>query len=158
MFWCCRSSTGPTDSTIVCEEPAVDDSAAGVMMLLSPRTADWKLDSDCVGSRILWVSLQGLFQSLFVVGWYIPHKYRAEPDQMDTFKQIRSLIGTKAWRGDVVIGIGDANTWLKRSVKGYTGRYCAHPSADSGSAMLHELMVDHKLFAASTYFKPPRRS
>ena len=79
------------------------------MMLLSPRTADWKLDHGCVGSRIVWVRLQGLFQTLFVVGWYIPHKYRAEPDQMDTLKQIRSLIETKARRGDVVIGIGDAN-------------------------------------------------
>ena len=60
--------------TIVCEEPAVNDSAAGLMMLLSPRTADLKLDSGCVGSRIVWVSLQGLFQTLFVVGWYISHK------------------------------------------------------------------------------------
>ena len=63
--------------TIVCEEPAVNDSAAGVMMLLLLRTADWKLESGCVGSRIVWVRLQGLFQTLFVVGWYIPHKYRA---------------------------------------------------------------------------------
>ena len=77
---------------------------------------------------------------------------------MDTFKQIRSLIETKARRGDVVIGIGDANSRLQRSVKGYTGRYCAHPSAHSGGAILHELMVDHKLLAVSTYFKPPRRS
>ena len=104
------------------------------------------------------MSLQGLFQTLFVVGWYIPHKYRAEPDQMDTFKQIRSLIETKSQIGDVVIGIGDANSRLQRSVKGYTGRYCAHHSADSGGAMLHKLMVDHKLLAASTYFKPPRRA
>ena len=53
----------------MCKELAVNDSAAGVMMLLSPRTADWKLDSGCVGSRIVWVHLQGLFQTLFVVGW-----------------------------------------------------------------------------------------
>ena len=77
---------------------------------------------------------------------------------MYTFKQIRSLIETKVGRGDVVICIGDPKSRLQRSVKGYTGRYCAHPSADSGGAMLHELMVDHKLLAASKYFKPPRRA
>ena len=74
---------------------------------------------------------------------------------MDTFKQIKSLNETKALRGDVVIGIGDANSRLQRSVKGYKGRYCAYPSADSGGVMLHELMVDHKLLAASTYLKLP---
>ena len=128
------------------------------MMLISPRTAYWNLDSGCVGSRTVWVRLQGLFHTLFVVEWCIPHEYRAEPDQMDTLKHIRSLIETKLRRGDVVIGIGDANSRLQRSAKGYTGRYCAHPSADSGGAMLHELMVDHKLLAASTYFKPTRRA
>ena len=142
----------------MCEEPAVNDYDAGAMMLLLPRTADWNLDSGCVGSRIVWVSLQGMFQMLFVVGWYVPHKYRAKPDQMNTFKQIRSIIETKARRGDVVIGIGDAKYRLKRSVKRYMGRYCAHPSDDSGGAMLHELMVYHKLLAARTYFKPPRRA
>ena len=142
--------------TIVCEDPAVNESAAGVMMFLLPRTTDWKLDSGCVGSRIVWVRLQGLFQTLFVVGWYIPHKYRAKPDQMDTFKQIISLIETKVRRGDVIIGIGDVNSRLQSSFKGYMGRYCAYPSAYSGGAMLHELMVDHKLLAASTYFKLPR--
>ena len=37
--------------TVLCEEPAINDSTAGVMMLILPQTANWKLDSGCVGLK-----------------------------------------------------------------------------------------------------------
>ena len=63
-----------------------------------------------MGSQIVWVRLQGLFQTLFLVGWYIPHKYRSEPDQMDTsprfgFNETSNLLEGihLIWFGPVVV-------------------------------------------------------
>ena len=129
-------------TVIVCDEPEDTDSHAGVMIVLSQRAADWTIQSGCDGSHIVWVRLTSLYKTLFIVGWYIPHKYRALPSQGDTIARVRAVISEHDQPSDVLIGIGDANARLQRLVKGYTGKYAVHSKADSGGVIMHDMMVD----------------
>ena len=69
------------------------DPAAGVATLLSPRMADRILASGCVGSRIVYVLLEGPVCDLFIAVSYIPHKGRKKaPYAKDTIQQLRELL------------------------------------------------------------------
>ena len=133
------------------------DPAAGVAILLSARMAKRIMSSGCVGTRIVWVRIEGPICNLFVVVVYIPHKGRTNPSAQDTIKQLMELLSTVR-RYDCIILMGDFNCQLRRNVPGCTGQWCmtTRPDNGHGEEML-DLMRRHDLFAADTLFKPKRK-
>ena len=69
------------------------DPASGVTILLSQRFSSRILTQGAVGSRIVWVRLEGPVCPLFVVCAYIPHKYRKSPPRAaDTIHALNNLL------------------------------------------------------------------
>ena len=75
------------------DEGKCADPAAGVVILLSQRFTSKILAQGYVGSRIVWVRLDGPVCPLFVVCAYIPHKYKkTTPQAADTIADLDNLI------------------------------------------------------------------
>ena len=56
---------------------------------------------------------------------------------------------------DCIIVLTDANGRLQRDAES-VGHYCVHPRGDENGKLLHNLMTEKNLSAASTYFKPKK--
>ena len=137
------------------------DPDSGVAILLSQRFSKRILAKGAIGSRIVWVRLDGPTCPLFVVCAYIPHKYRtAAPQAADTIADLNCLL-TKCKdlkSGDCVIVMGDLNCELERNVQGCTGRWLMNTRPDDGhSADIISLMRSQDLFAVDSMFRPKRR-
>ena len=63
---------------VVGEPAPAGDSASGVALLLSERTAACITHSGCVGSRIVYVRLRAAANNLFIVCVYVPHDQRRQ--------------------------------------------------------------------------------
>ena len=90
-IWKCKRWITSQDS-IVDGQGHISDPTAGVGILLSQRFANMKLTQGFVGSRIVWVHIQGPVCPLFIVCVYVPHKYRTEPSATDILSQLDRLI------------------------------------------------------------------
>ena len=64
-----------------------------------------------MGSRIIWVRLAGLFCNLFVVGVYVPHRYRTDPCQADVMADVGNVLRSIPAKGDAVVIMGDFNAY-----------------------------------------------
>lgn len=139
---------------------AVSDSdpAAGVLMCLSPRAADCVISKggeEYAGGRVVWARLAGELTNTFVIGAYVPHKSRrAPPFREDTLGQIDQCIRDNSKAGDVLVVMADFNGRLKRNMSGYTGKWGVHGSSDSTGQLVENIMKEHDLLAANTFFKP----
>ena len=137
-------------------EPApAGDSASGVALLLSERTAACITHSGWVGSRIVYVRLRAAASNLFIVCVYVPHDQRRNPSRADTFAELEALLES-APRGYCLLVMGDLNCRLPRSHCKRTGRWCIHTRANAGGVELLERMERLDLQAASTRFQPLR--
>ena len=133
------------------------DPAAGVAILLSQRMTNRIMSSGWVGTRIVWVRIEGPVCNLFVVVVYIPHKGRTNPSAQDTMKQIRELLSTVS-KHDCIILMGDFNCQLRRNVVGCTGKWCMTTRPDNGHGEeMIDLMRSYDICAADTMFKPARK-
>ena len=138
-----------------------EDSASGVAILLSKRFADKVLAKGSVGSRIVWVRIDGPVCPLFVVCVYVPHKYRTStPVAQDVIQQIDNLLTNckNIKPNDCIVLLGDFNCELQRNVQGCTGRWFMNRRPDDGhSAQVMNLMRQHDLYAVDSLFKPKRK-
>ena len=136
------------------------DPASGVTILLSQRFSSKVLAQGSVGSRIVWVRLEGPVCPLFIVCAYIPHKYRkTTPLAADTISQLDDLLANckKLKPGDCSIVMGDLNCELQRNVQGLTGRWFMNTRPDDGhSDAILSVMRSHDLFAVDSLFRPKR--
>ena len=88
-----------------------------------------------MGSRIVWVRLDGPVCPLFIVCVYIPHKYRtATPQAADTIAELSDLLSNckKLKSTDCVIVMGDLNCELPHNIQGCTGRWFMNKRHDDG--------------------------
>ena len=134
------------------------DPASGVAILLGPSFANRILAQGFVGSRIVWVRLDGPVCPLFVVCVYIPHKYRhASPTAEDVIAQLEGLL-SNCKPTDCTIVMGDFNCELQRNVPGCTGKWLMNKKPDNGhSSRVLTCMRSHDLFAVDSMFMPKRR-
>ena len=152
---------------ITCEDSEVDaqgkssDPAAGVGILLSKNFASKILSKGSVGSRIVWVRLDGPVCPLFVVCTYIPHKYKkTSPTAEDTITQLENLLTNceHIKPMDCTIIMGDLNCELQRNMCGCTGQWCMNTRPDDGhGSRVLTFMRSHDLFAVDSMFRPTRR-
>jgi exonuclease III len=150
--------TFASSNFICCGEPEAGDPAGGVAIALSNRASALVRESGHIGSRIVWVKMGGLLVDLYVVGVYIPHKFRRrEPYQESTLRMLRAFLQQLPKRSAVMV-LGDFNAKLKRDVKGLTGKYCMHYFCDTGGTEVMEIMREADLFAVSTAFQPCKGS
>ena len=137
------------------------DPASGVGIMLSQRFAKKVLAKGDVGSRIVWVRLEGPVCTLFVVCAYVPHKFKqTAPMAQDVISQIDELLSNckKLKPTDCVILLGDFNCELQRNVQGCTGRWLMNKRPDDGhSTQVMDLIRSHDLFAVDSLFRPKRR-
>ena len=146
-----------SDNLMICSElPKENDSWSGVALLFSSRISKLIMFSGSIGSRIVYARIRGAFCNLFVVGAYIPHKTRINPDQNTTYNQLEELL-LKVGPRDCVILLGDFNSRLSRMIDRRVGRWCIHHRRDSGGDRLLEMMNKVSLTCASTYFQPCRK-
>ena len=153
---------------ITSEDAAIDDegknldSSAGVAILLSHRFKNKILAQGAVGSRIVWVRLDGPVCPLFVVCVYVPHKYKKNtPQAGDTIHELNNLLANckQLKSTDCVIVMGDFNCELQRNVQGCTGRWFMNKRPDDGhSTQVMELLRSQDLFAVDSLFRPKRKS
>ena len=150
-----------SDDVNIDEEGNLTDSASGVGILLSRRFSSKILAKGSIGSRIVWVRLQGPVCPLFVVCAYVPHMYRkSAPFAEDIIQQISDLLAKseELKPNDCVVLMGDFNCELQRNVAGCTGRWFMNKRPDKGhSAQVMSLLRDHDLFAVDSLFKPKRK-
>ena len=133
------------------------DPAAGVAIMLSAKMRDKIHKSGSIGSRIVWVRLQGPICPIFFIVTYIPHKYRKEsPFAHEVIEQLNVLLQSVP-KGDCVVLCGDLNCQLRRNVKGYTGKWSMTKKNEERGhdAQVLSLMQTHDLFAVDTRFQPP---
>ena len=142
---------------IVSERPEEGDPASGVAIMLSPRMQKDVLASGKVGSRIVWVRIKGKFHNYFIVAAYIPHAYRKEPPFREDTHELLSQTIQLAKSTDCVMVLTDANGRLQRGSEG-VGKYCLHPRVDKSGELLHNLMMENDLVAASTFFRSKSKS
>ena len=137
------------------------DPASGVAILLSHRFSTRILAQGSVGSRIVWVRLDGPVCPLFIVCVYVPHKFRkTAPLATETLTQLDGLLSNcKALKSnDCVVVMGDLNCELPRNIQGYTGKWFMNKRHDDGhSSELLSLMRAQDLFAVDSLFRPKRR-
>ena len=137
------------------------DPASGVGIMLSQRFAKKILAKGAVGSRIVWVRLDGPVCPLFVVCAYVPHKFKkTAPVAQGVINQIDELLtNCKHLKStDCVILLGDFNCELQRNVKGCTGRWLMNKRPDDGhSEQVMDLIRSHDLFAIDSLFRPKRK-
>ena len=149
------------DAKVDEESGKCPDPASGVAILLSQQFSTRILAQGSVGSRIVWVRLDGPVCPLFIVCVYIPHKYRkTAPQAADTIAELSSLLSNckKLKPTDCVIIMGDLNCELPRNIQGYTGRWFMNKRHDDGhSADIISLMRSQDLFAVDSLFRPKRR-
>ena len=110
-----------------------------------------------IGTRIVWVRLQGPICPIFFIVTYIPHKYRKQsPFDHEVIEQLNTLL-TSVPKGDCVVLCGDLNCQLRRNVQGCTGKWCmTRKNEDRGhDQQVLSLMQTHDLFAVDTRFQPP---
>ena len=154
-YWI-SSEDANVDDNGQCQDPA-----SGVAILLSQRFSSRILAQGAVGSRIVWVRLDGPVCPLFVVCVYIPHKYRkTTPQAADTIHDLHNLLSSckNLKSGDCIIVMGDFNCELERNVQGCTGRWLMNTRPDNGhSADIISLMRSQDLFAVDSLFRPKRR-
>ena len=138
-------------------EPApAGDSASGVALLLSERTAACITHSGCIGSCIVNVRLRAAANNLLIVCVYVPHDQRWHPSRADTFAELEALL-ERAPRGDCLLVMGDLNCRLPRSLDKRTCRWCIHTRANAGGLELLEIMERLDLQVASTRVHPLRK-
>ena len=142
---------------IVSERPEEGDPASGVAIMLSPRMQKDVLAFGKVGSRIVWVRIKGKFHNYFIVAAYIPHAYRKEPPFREDTHELLSQTIQLAKSTDCVMVLTDANGRLQRGSEG-VGKYCLHPRVDKSGELLHNLMMENDLVAASTFFRSKSKS
>ena len=143
------------------EQGKCTDPAAGVAILLSSRFAKTICAQGSVGTRIVWVRLQGPVCSLFVVCAYIPHKYKkTKPCASDVLNDLKNLLKNckKLKPTDCIIILGDFNCELQRNVPGCTGRWCMNQRPDNGhSEEVMDLLRTFDLFAVDSLFRPKKK-
>ena len=138
-------------------EPApAGDSASGVALLLSERTAACVTHTGCIGSRIVYVRLRAAANNMFIVCVYVPHDQRRHPSSADTLTELEALL-ENAPRGDCLLVMGDLNCRLPRSHGKRTGRWCIHTRANACGLELLEMMERLDLQGASTRFQLLRK-
>lgn len=140
---------------ITSEHSKVDDNDKymdGVDILFSQRFSSRILTQGAVGSRIVWVRLDGPVCSLFVVCVYIPHKYKNHPCEKDVIEQLGNLLSNYKYLKptDCVI--------VMRNVQGYTGRWLMNKRPDDvHSADIMTLKWSDDLFTVDILFRPERK-
>ena len=143
------------------EDGTCTDPASGVGILLGPLFTEKILAKGSIGSRIVWVRLEGPVCPLFVVCVYIPHKYKhTSPNSEDVIVQLENLLANcrKLKPNDCIIVMGDFNCELQRNVQGCTGKWLMNRNPDKGhGTRVLSFMRTHDLFAADNMFKPKRR-
>ena len=132
------------------------DKAAGVGILLSPRTQRKLMSFGSEGERVCWVRIKGPVCNLFIVAVYLPHRGRVQPNQDDTLRDLE-LVLAKVPRGDCVCIMGDLNEQLEGGVASRTGRWVAGQKSANADKIM-QLMQLHELTAVNTTFQPKRKS
>ena len=121
-----NKSTWKSRRWITSEDAEVDeqgkssDPTAGVVILLSKNFTSNVLSQGSVGSRIVWVRLEGPICPLFVVCVYIPHKYKkSSPNAEETIAQLEKLLANCAELKpmDCTIVMGDFNFQLQTTTE-----------------------------------------
>ena len=110
------------------------------------------------------MKIKGKFHNYFIVAAYIPHAHRKEPPfhrkeppfRVDTHELLSQTIQL-AKSTDCVMVLTDANGRLQRDSEG-VGKYCLHPRVDKSGELLHNLMMENGLVAASTFFRSKSKS
>ena len=146
---------------VFCSEPSdLSDPAAGAAVVLSKRMSRHVMAFEAVGTRIVWVRLQGMHYNLLFIAAYIPQKSRAAPNQAQTLQQLESTCRTlrKRYPNDQILIGMDANCKIARNQGKLTGHGCIHYKNDAGGERLIELMSNIDLMAASTRFSSPKKS
>ena len=138
------------------------DPAPGVGIMLSQRFTKKILAKGAVGSRIVWVRIDGPVCPLFVICAYVPHKFKkTAPLTHDVISQIDDLLSNckKLKPTDCVVLLGDFNCELQRNVNGCTGRWLMNKRPDDGhSKQVMDLIRAHDLFAIDSLFRPKRKT
>ena len=129
--------------------------------MLSQRFTSQILAQGSVGTRVVWVRLQGPVCPLFIICVYIPHKYKTtKPCAEDVIEQIDGLLkNCQALKpNDCIILMGDLNCELQRNVPNCTGKWLMNKRPDNGhSESVLSLMRSHDLFAVDSLFRPKRK-
>ena len=125
------------------------DPAAGAAVILSKRMAKHVMNFERVGTRIVWVRLQGMHYNLIFMAVYIPQKARAAPNQAQTIQELESTcrILRKRYPNDQLLIGMDANCKLARNQDKLTGHACIHYKNNAGGERLVELMTNIDLMA-----------
>ena len=146
-----------------------EDPAAGVGILLSANMAKCVVAHGHDGPRHVWCRIRCADGIRFILSSYIPVFGRKKPPlRKDGFDGARRCLSL-ARPSDIVIWIGDMNARLGRCMpedireartptkkaKTITGPFSVHREANEGGEMMAEVLRDHGLCAASTYFKQP---
>ena len=80
---------------VFCNEPSdLSDPAAGAAVILSKRMSKHVMTHEAVGTRIVWVRLQGMHYNLLFVAAYIPQPNRAAPNRAQTLQELESTCRT----------------------------------------------------------------
>ena len=157
-LWKCKRWITSDDSEVD-EQGNNLDPASGVGILLSKRFSELIMAQGSIGSRIVWVRINGPVCPLFIICVYIPHKHRTQPDATSVLTQLNDFIANceKIKKTDCIIMMGDFNCELQRNIKGCTGKWLMNKRADNGhSKELVNVMRAHDLFAIDSMFKPKR--
>ena len=157
-IWQCSRWISSEDAEVD-EQGASLDPASGVGIMLSQRFAKRVLGQGSVGSRIVWVRIDGPVCPLFIVCVYVPHKYRQQPCAADVLAQLDKLLADckKIKKNDCLIILGDFNCELQRNIEGVTGQWFMNKRPDNGhSNNLVQVMRTNDLFAVDSLFRPKR--
>ena len=142
---------------IISEDAEIDDQGKnldpsfGLGILLSKRFANKVLSQGSMGSRVVWVRIDGPVCPLFTVCAYVPHKFKKiTPLAKDVIQQINDLLTNckKLKPTDCIVLMGDFNCELQRNTQGYTGSWLMNKRPDDGhSTQVMDLLRSHDLFA-----------
>ena len=81
------------ENVLADDQGNLKDSASGVGILFSRIFSERILAQGAIGSRIVWVRIQGPVCAILIVCVYVPHKFHKEkPYASDTLTQLDKLL------------------------------------------------------------------
>ena len=92
--------------TIYSEPPPKNDSWSGVAITVNKRISNAIMDSNSIGSRIVYCRIRGQSCNITAVAVYIPQKQRQNPAQTDTYDQLEKFPMTVGRRISIIL-LGD---------------------------------------------------
>ena len=144
------------DSHMYAAPPPDNDPWSGVSLMLSNRVRKYVTHWDFIGSRIVYCRLKGHTCNYFVIGIYIPHSKRNNPDQLNTYDELAKLLSQVSNR-DCIIILGVFISRFARDIDNHTDHWSIHNRNDAGGDRLLEIMRTFTLKCVSTYFQHPRK-